>query len=157
MVNVGKYSSPMEHLSHLFCFRPRIFVGIFPTGFFQVLPMLVMGHNSTKAGDILGTMLGASPPAPPPLAEIAPELVGVTPPVATVAPVIQTPPALPIVPNAPACTTDLSTLIFIVSWMVGVIFSRFFCWRLEVRKHGNIWVFPKIMVPPNHPLIGFPL
>lgn len=97
-----------------------------------VLPVLVMGHNSTKAGDILGTMLGASPPAPPPLAEIAPELVNEKLPVATVAPVIQTPPPLSIVPNAPACTTDLSTLIFIVTNV-----AKYITWSTQYCAQPN--------------------
>lgn len=98
-----------------------------------VLPVVMGASNSTKAGDILGTMLGASPPAPPPLAEIAPELVGVQPPVVpTVAPVIATPPPIPIVPNAPACTTDLSTLIFIVTNI-----AKYITWSTQYCAQPN--------------------
>ena len=98
-----------------------------------VLPVVMGASNSTKAGDILGTMLGASPPAPPPLAEIAPELVGVQPPVVpTVAPVIATPPPIPIVPNAPACTTDLSTLILIVTSI-----AKYITWSTQYCAQPN--------------------
>ena len=76
-----------------------------------------LGANETNASQILNTMLGAAPipPAPPPLAELG-YPVGV-PPVPTVPPVpgLPTVAPLPVVPNPPACTTDLSTLIYLVS------------------------------------------
>ena len=75
-----------------------------------------LGANQTNASQILNTMLGSAPipPAPPPLAELG---YPVGPPVPTVPPVpgLPTVAPLPVVPNPPACTTDLSTLIYLVS------------------------------------------
>lgn len=82
-----------------------------------------LGANETNASQILNTMLGAAPipPAPPPLAELG-YPVGV-PPVPTVPPVpgLPTVAPLPVVPNPPACTTDLSTLIYLVTAMAKLI------------------------------------
>ena len=98
--------------------------------------------NQTNASQILNTLLGSAPvpPAPPPLAELGypvgvPPVTGVplvppvppVPPVPSesggVPPVPPVPPVpgmatvapLPVVPNPPGCTTDLSSLIYLVS------------------------------------------
>eukprot|EP00435_Cladocopium_sp_Y103_P013659 s4055_g3.t1 len=98
----------------------------------SVFNHLALGANQTNASQILNTMLGAAPqsvpPAPPPLSELGYPLadlgypVGV-PPVPTVPPVpgLPTVPPLPVVPNPPACTTDLSTLIYLVTAMAKLI------------------------------------
>ena len=82
--------------------------------------------NQTNASQILNTLLGSAPvpPAPPPLAELGypvgvPPVTGVplVPPVPPVPPVpgMATVAPLPVVPNPPGCTTDLSSLIYLVS------------------------------------------
>lgn len=85
-----------------------------------------LGANQTNASQILNTMLGSAPipPAPPPLAELGyPVGVPMVPPVPTVPPVpgLPTVAPLPVVPNPPACTTDLSTLIYLVTAMAKLI------------------------------------